>query len=239
MLGEKKDDKVWKDVNKGDNLEQGFYKANCSWCTTSWSRGRPYDMKVHLARYCDNAPNDIKIKWQDYLAEETSKTNSLRKSVKQLNITIHYQQITPISDTKPMNLINQFLKHECVVASCNSVLEFFNRSHIANSHYKEQMVAIKIKGGAIQLYTKTRWGSLYTTTDSIIRSKPVFDWLLENCTEIISNNNVFGLLQNEEFYSKCHQIASILKPVKELTNILEACNADLAGCFIGLTRLAT
>ncbi|CAG8496436.1 2986_t:CDS:2 [Racocetra fulgida] len=56
--------------------------------------------------------------------------------------------------------------------------------------------------------------------------------LLENRTEIISNNNVFDLLQNEEFFSKCCQIASILKLVKELTNILEARNASLAECFI-------
>jgi hypothetical protein len=50
---------------------------------------------------------------------------------------------------------------------------------------------------------------------------------------------VFDLLQNEEFYSKCRQIASILKPIKELTNILEAPNANLAECFIGLIKLAT
>ncbi|CAG8639498.1 9139_t:CDS:2, partial [Racocetra fulgida] len=62
--------------------------------------------------------------------------------------------------------------------------------------------------------------------------------LLENHTEIISNKAVFDLLQNEEFYLKCCQMASILKPVKELTNILEARNANLAECFIGLTRLA-
>ncbi|CAG8785867.1 14851_t:CDS:1, partial [Racocetra persica] len=63
--------------------------------------------------------------------------------------------------------------------------------------------------------------------------------ILENRTKIISNNNVFGLLQNKEFFLKYRQIASILKPVKELTNILEARNANLAECFIGLTRLAT
>lgn len=64
-----------------------------------------------------------------------------------------------------------------VIANCNSILEFFNRSHVANGYYKEQMAIMKIKGGEIQTYTKTRWGSLYITTDSIIRSKPVFDWV--------------------------------------------------------------
>ncbi|CAG8810965.1 12160_t:CDS:2, partial [Cetraspora pellucida] len=63
--------------------------------------------------------------------------------------------------------------------------------------------------------------------------------ILENYPEVISNTNVFELLQNEEFYSKCCQIAFILKPIKELTNILEASNTNLAECFIGLIRLAT
>ncbi|CAG8802204.1 7138_t:CDS:1, partial [Racocetra persica] len=63
--------------------------------------------------------------------------------------------------------------------------------------------------------------------------------LLKNHTEIILNKAMFDLLQNDEFYSKYRQIASILKPIKELTNILEAHNANLAEYFIGLTRLAT
>ena len=37
---------------------------------------------------------------------------------------------------------------------------------------------------------------------------------------------------------KCQQIFSILKPIKELTNILEARSANLADCFIGLVKLA-
>ncbi|RHZ58972.1 hypothetical protein Glove_366g36 [Diversispora epigaea] len=81
-------------------------------------------------------------------------------------------------------------------------------------------------------------GTLYTTADSITQSKPVFYWILENYPEVITNKNVFTLLQNEEFYSNCYQIASILKPVKELTNILEARNANLANCFIGLIKLS-
>ncbi|CAG8812140.1 5672_t:CDS:2, partial [Gigaspora rosea] len=39
------------------------------------------------------------------------------------------------------------------------------------------------------------------------------------------------------FYSKCRQISLILKPIKELTNILEARNTNLAECFVGLVKL--
>ncbi|RHZ65788.1 hypothetical protein Glove_311g51 [Diversispora epigaea] len=61
--------------------------------------------------------------------------------------------------------------------------------------------------------------------------------ILDNYPEVIINRNVLSLLQDEEFYSRCYQIASILKPVKELTNILKSRTANLADCFIGLIRL--
>ncbi|CAJ0760119.1 24260_t:CDS:2, partial [Entrophospora sp. SA101] len=76
-----------------------------------------------------------------------------------------------------------------------------------------QLKAMKIKGGEIKSYTKTRWGSFCMTVDSIIRSKPVFDWILDNYPSVISNDNVFNYLQNEDFYMK-------------------------SDCFIGLVKLA-
>ncbi|CAG8657200.1 5939_t:CDS:1 [Cetraspora pellucida] len=69
----KKDDEVWNDVVKGDSLGQGFYKANCKWCSLNWSRGHPQEMKVHLARICNNVPENIKIKWRENLADNISK----------------------------------------------------------------------------------------------------------------------------------------------------------------------
>ncbi|CAG8834132.1 20257_t:CDS:2, partial [Cetraspora pellucida] len=45
---------------------------------------------------------------QDYLAERTSRART--KTVKQLNITIYYQQIIPISDTKANELNQAILK---------------------------------------------------------------------------------------------------------------------------------
>ncbi|CAG8603659.1 41625_t:CDS:2 [Gigaspora margarita] len=74
---------------------------------------------------------------------------------------------------------------KAIISDCNSILEFFNRSHAAYGYYKEQLVTMKIK----------------------------------------------------EFYSKCCQISLILKPIKDLTNILEARNTNLAECFVGLVKL--
>ncbi|RHZ49565.1 hypothetical protein Glove_519g97 [Diversispora epigaea] len=122
--------------------------------------------------------------------------------------------------THAINLItSDFAKIDLIkniISNCDSIIGFFNNSHIAHGYYKEQLHAMKIKGGEIQSYCKTRW---------------------DNHLEVITNRNVLSLLQDEEFYSRCYQIASILKSVKKLTNILESRTANLVNCFIGLIRL--
>ncbi|CAJ0837169.1 9030_t:CDS:2 [Entrophospora sp. SA101] len=65
-------DDIWEYVNKGEPLGGGHYKASCKWCGKGWTRGRPQDMKVHLARICEDVPENIKILWHNYLAENTS-----------------------------------------------------------------------------------------------------------------------------------------------------------------------
>lgn len=64
-----------------------------------------------------------------------------------------------------------------IILDCNNIVGFFKNSHIAHGYYREQLNIMKIKGGEIQSYCKTRWGTLYNMADSITRSKPVFHWV--------------------------------------------------------------
>jgi len=38
---------------------------------------------------------------------------------------------------------------------------------------------MQIKSEGLQTWIKTRWGSLYMITDSILRARPVFDWVIK------------------------------------------------------------
>ncbi|RHZ84790.1 hypothetical protein Glove_74g305 [Diversispora epigaea] len=370
--GGRKTGEIWNYFIKGNDLGRGLYEAECKFCNNKWPRGRPKDMKIHLARNCEEVSDEIRTFWREIILEEASNTNVQTRKIKQPQITKHFNSTTSLPIAKANELDQAILKawvccgfpfqtienpfiidlfriaipgynlpsrttlsdklldqetlriekkidneleksnhltikkqtgtfmaeeiqkvmqnigiekfaaivtdhganlrvarriiHETnpfilnlrciahainliasdfaeiesvkkIISNCGSIIGFFNNSHAAHGYYKEQLNIMKIKGGEIQSYCKTRWGTLYTTADSITRSKPVFYWILENHPEVITNKNVFTLLQNEEFYSNCYQIASILKPVKELTNILEARNANLADCFIGLIKL--
>ena len=87
-----------------------------------------------------------------------------------------------------------------IISNCGSIIGFFNNSHAAHGYYKEQLHAMKIKGGEIQSYCKTRWGTLYNTTNSLVRSKPVFYWVKNLFLNLLIyiflkiNNNLFYLL---------------------------------------------
>ncbi|CAG8777132.1 31710_t:CDS:2, partial [Gigaspora margarita] len=398
---------IWNYVDKGASLGQEHYGASCKWCPVKWDRGRPNDMRLHLARQCSNVPDDVKYFWRDFIVEEKTPTRKKTK-YNQSEITALFQKIesipeacveslnkailkawvmynfsfetienpfiidlfklaipgydlpsrdklsgcfldqevlkidgridneledeanltlsldgwtsptrdsvynfiitTPkrkeyliklkeynkvchtgefmaneilsfiekldvekfaavvtdsganlrvarqiVHDTYPsilnircathaVNLLaSDFTKLDSIkdiIAKCGSILNFFHNSHIAHRYYSEQLRLMKIKGGEIKTYSKTRWGTLFTTIDSIVKSKPVFDWILENHVSVISNTTVFDLLEDEDFYIKCRQISIILKPVKELTNCLKARTANLADVFIGLVKLA-
>ena len=57
--GARRLDDIWEYVNKGESLGGGHYKASCKWCGGGWTRGRPQDMKVHLARICIMNQDDL------------------------------------------------------------------------------------------------------------------------------------------------------------------------------------
>ncbi|CAB5360578.1 unnamed protein product [Rhizophagus irregularis] len=97
---------------------------------------------------------------------------------------------------------------------------------------------MKINIERLQIWCKTRWGSLYMTADSILRAHPVFDWILLEHNGIVTNSNVYLLIQDEEFFTNCHHIRSIWAPIKECINILEAKSASLADCFVQMIKLA-
>ncbi|CAH1771165.1 9521_t:CDS:1, partial [Entrophospora sp. SA101] len=41
---------------------------------------------------------------------------------------------------------------------------------------RQGLQQMKIRSEGLQAWVKTRWGSLYMTTDSILCALPVFDW---------------------------------------------------------------
>ncbi|CAG8809235.1 14439_t:CDS:2, partial [Cetraspora pellucida] len=70
------------------------------------------------------------------------------------------------------------------------------------------------------MWYRTRWTSLYFTTDSILCARPVFDWILIEHRDIITNVKVLILLTDEKFFTNCRQTKALWTSNKE-TEVLE------------------
>ncbi|RHZ81505.1 hypothetical protein Glove_120g3 [Diversispora epigaea] len=136
------------------------------------------------------------------------------------------------SDLVKLDAIKEF------ITKCNKLCRFFHDSNKSNAYLKQGLAEIKIKSERLKTWIKTRWESLYSTTNSILKAQPVFDWILSEHSEIITNLEIIRILKDEEFFSTCRFIRHIWEPIKESINRVESKSVDLADCFIFLIKLA-
>ncbi|CAB4484208.1 unnamed protein product [Rhizophagus irregularis] len=97
------------------------------------------------------------------LDEEISHVN--KKIESELEIA---DSLTLTADLVKINDIKEF------ISNCGMITGFFNNSHQASSILAQGLKNMKINIERLQTWCKTRWGSLYMTTDSILRARPVF-----------------------------------------------------------------
>ncbi|RHZ62588.1 hypothetical protein Glove_339g12 [Diversispora epigaea] len=113
------------------------------------------------------------------------------------------------SDLVKLDAIKEF------ITKCNKLCRFFHDSNKRNAYLKQGLAEMKIKSEGLKTWIKTRWGSLYSTTNSILKAQPVFDWILSEHSEIITNLEIIHILKDEEFFSTCRFIRHIWEPIKE------------------------
>ncbi|GET00860.1 ribonuclease H-like domain-containing protein [Rhizophagus clarus] len=88
------------------------------------------------------------------------------------------------SDLVKLEPIKKFINE------CGKINRYFSTSHASNALLKQGFTNMKIQGGGLQTWVKIRWGSLFMTTDALLRAQPVFDWILrEHATSITNKAN--------------------------------------------------
>ncbi|GES99414.1 ribonuclease H-like domain-containing protein [Rhizophagus clarus] len=141
-----------------------------------------------------------------------------------------------------INLIAADFSKNLIVASfiseLNKVIEFFNRSHAANKELEKGLRNMKISEGRLQTYVKIRWRFLFNSVDSILHTRPVFDWIIREKPEIITSIQVKNQLKNNEFFSMGQTVARIIESIKDCILKLKARTVTLADCYIQMLKLA-
>ena len=62
--------------------------------------------------------------------------------------------------------------------------------------------------------------------------------LINNYAITISNQAVFNLIQDHDFFNQCRQVSAIIKPIKDMINQLESRHATIADCYVALIKIA-
>ena len=77
-----------------------------------------------------------------------------------------------------LNNILILIDHEIaskILGACNSITNYFKASHICNNLLTESAKILKIEGGRLKTFIKTRWTSIYEATYSIVRMRWTLD----------------------------------------------------------------
>lgn len=72
--GGKKKDKVWEYFNVVDIPNDAHKGAVCKFCSTTWKRGKPQEMKAHLALRCSKVTYSVKMEYLHTIDEAGNST---------------------------------------------------------------------------------------------------------------------------------------------------------------------
>jgi hypothetical protein len=93
-------DEIWKYFIRGEDQGNGHYSVKYYHCEFTRGRGKPSELKVHLANRCNDCPEDIKKYWRDKLAEQTTDYTRTPKNSElphtQPTITQHFGSSQPL-----------------------------------------------------------------------------------------------------------------------------------------------
>ncbi|RIA80324.1 hypothetical protein C1645_838911 [Glomus cerebriforme] len=125
-----------------------------------------------------------------------------------------------------INLITKDLcKHTFIINTIKKIgiiHQYFVKSHSIYQFLKNAVEVLQIKGGGLKSYIKIRWSTMWDYINSIARLELV---LLMHESEI--KNQIKDILNDQNFFSNCQIIASILYPLKVFVGCLESRTSTL------------
>ena len=143
---------------------------------------RDYSSDSHTSEFLTNEISNIieQLGSDKFAAVVTDNASNCR--VARQNIQQTYPHIWDVRcAAHAINLIaSDLVKLEPIkkfILECGKINRYFDTSHANSSLLKQGFINMKIKGGGLQTWVKTRWGSLFMTTDALLRARPVFDWV--------------------------------------------------------------
>ena len=89
-MGNKRDP-VWEHFNATEIPFDSHLAAQCKLCFKTWKRGKPSELKAHLALKCPMVNRDIKIKYLQLIKSEEFSNKKRRNNGDSLNIHSYFE----------------------------------------------------------------------------------------------------------------------------------------------------
>ncbi|CAJ0648371.1 13407_t:CDS:2 [Entrophospora sp. SA101] len=97
-----------------------------------------------------------------------------------------------------MFIFLQILEYERasnLLSECLKIIKYYKKSHICNSLLSNAAETFSIRGGGLQPFVKTRWTSIYESTNSILRMHFALNEIVRNHSDEITSKSVKKILR--------------------------------------------
>ncbi|RIA85410.1 hypothetical protein C1645_741603 [Glomus cerebriforme] len=123
------------------------------------------------------------------------------------------------------NSENLTLEHDLakqMIKSCNIIILFFKRSHIAEKLLTDVTATLKIKGGGFKTYSETQWISIYEATSLVSHLQIALEHILIDNPDEITNKTIKHYIQNSDFFANVNKLTKVLKLIKTAITLLKS-----------------
>ncbi|CAG8676271.1 647_t:CDS:2, partial [Gigaspora rosea] len=185
---------VWNHFNQIEKKKGGHYSANCKYCSQQWARGDLMTFKIHIAhdyilKYVEN--QELSSKRQEQLADGMC--------------------LAFICVGVPFNVASNKI-FRAWLQDLRPGFNIPNNKTLAGTIFNKQMIQVEAK---IENESSPLANSMLENEIQINNIVVAFIRILEHNSDVISNNEVYMILNRGSFYDDLHFMTSILRPIKE------------------------
>ena len=114
--GGRPSDPVWEYFEKTPLASSGHFSAKCNYCKTFTIRGRPNELRIHLAKNCKKCPDEIRLKYLTIILADNNEENQNAESfnkrcrVEQTTLDDHWDDDTEIPKYRQKIIDRTWLK---------------------------------------------------------------------------------------------------------------------------------
>lgn len=121
-------------------------------------------------------------------------------------------------------------KVSIVLARCRKLVGFFHRSYKVTYALREKQQQLKIKQHKLIQDCVTRWGSTLSMIERILEQQTAI------CAVLMENRSDRSLLPTSEEFTVLEELASVLKPIQQATELLSGSKYATVSCMFPVLK---